>query len=104
MAIAPQDLFSANQIIHLRPITGHRMFERFVTQNGFVRGFYPNFEIGPQPAAIRRSASTLARAGALVWIGADCRTSLTHVVRLASATKSGDLAVARSGDGSRPSA
>jgi hypothetical protein len=50
MAIAPQDLFSANQIIHLRPLTGHQVFERFVKSNGFVREFYPNFEIAqPKP-------------------------------------------------------
>jgi hypothetical protein len=46
MTIAPADLFSANQIIHLRPITGHQVFERFVKMNSFVRDFYPNFEIG----------------------------------------------------------
>ena len=63
LAIAPQDLFSANQIIHLRPITGHRTFERFVTQNGFVHAFYPNFEIGLQPSAIgSRRAPWLERA------------------------------------------
>jgi len=43
MKIAPPDLFSANQIIHLRPITGQRVFERFVAQNRFVRSCYPNF-------------------------------------------------------------
>ena len=57
MAIAPQDLFSANQIIHLRPLTGHHVFERFVTSNGFIREFYPNFELNcldlncPKPQA-----------------------------------------------------
>jgi hypothetical protein len=45
MAIEPRDLFSANQIIHLRPIMGDRVFERFVKANGFVRDFYPNFEL-----------------------------------------------------------
>ena len=54
LEIAPQDLFSANQIIHLRPMTGHRLFERFVKANPFVRDFYPNFELGreyPKPQA-----------------------------------------------------
>lgn len=45
MPIAPQDLFSANQIIHLRPVTGHHVFDRFVKANSFVRDFYPNFEL-----------------------------------------------------------
>ena len=44
MRIEPQDLFSANQIIHLRPIVGHTVFEHFVRSNGFVRTCYPNFE------------------------------------------------------------
>jgi hypothetical protein len=51
MAIEPRDLFSANQIIHLRPLSGARVFERFVKANGFVRDFYPNFEIGDRLSA-----------------------------------------------------
>lgn len=50
MSIEPQDLFSANQIIHLRPISGHHVFQRFVQQNGFVRQVYPNFELDSAPA------------------------------------------------------
>ena len=46
MAIEPADLFSANQIIHLRPIVGHDVFERFVNANPFVKALYPNFETG----------------------------------------------------------
>jgi hypothetical protein len=50
MQIEPQDLFSANQIIHLRPVSGHDVFARFVKSNGFVRTFYPNFELpAPKP-------------------------------------------------------
>ena len=44
LSIAPQDLFSANQIIHLRPIVGHDVFAAFIDANPFVREFYPNFE------------------------------------------------------------
>ena len=46
LAIAPADLFSANQIIHLRPIVGHDVFARFIDANPFVRDFYPNFDVG----------------------------------------------------------
>lgn len=45
MRVAPEDLFSANQIIHLKPIVGEQVFERFVATNDFVRDFYPNFEL-----------------------------------------------------------
>lgn len=51
MAITPADLFSANQIIHLRPLAGHDVFARFVKTNGFVRDFYPNFDLGSQRSA-----------------------------------------------------
>jgi hypothetical protein len=42
--VAPADLFSANQIVHLRPITGGAVYRRFIDANRFVRRFYPNFE------------------------------------------------------------
>ena len=51
MAIEPRDLFSANQIIHLRPIVGHRVFQTFVQKNAFVRQVYPNFELVGSPAS-----------------------------------------------------
>ena len=46
MAIEPADLFSANQIIHLRPVIGHDVFAQFVNANPFVKRFYPNFDAG----------------------------------------------------------
>ena len=45
MAIAPTDLFTANQIIHLQPVVGHEVYRRFVDQNAFVRRWYPNFQL-----------------------------------------------------------
>ena len=45
MQVEPADLFSANQIIHLRPLMGELVFARFVKSNSFVRDFYPNFEL-----------------------------------------------------------
>jgi hypothetical protein len=63
MAIAPADLFSANQIIHLRPVLGHDVFERFVNANPFVKAFYPNFDAGPKlPNSPKPSASAKASA------------------------------------------
>jgi hypothetical protein len=50
MAIEPGDLFSANQIIHLRPVVGHDVFTRFVNANPFVKRFYPNFTANVAPA------------------------------------------------------
>jgi hypothetical protein len=50
LAIEPADLFSANQIIHLRPVVGHDVFEQFVNANPFVKSFYPNFDANAAPA------------------------------------------------------
>lgn len=44
MAIEPPDEFSANQTIHLRPITGAETYRAFLDANPFVRATYPNFD------------------------------------------------------------
>jgi hypothetical protein len=41
--VAPADLFSANQIVHLQPVTGSDTYHRFLDANHFVERFYPNF-------------------------------------------------------------
>ena len=41
--IAPADLFSANQIVHLQPLIGQHTYDRFLDTNRFVERFYPNF-------------------------------------------------------------
>jgi hypothetical protein len=43
LEVQPADLFSANQIIHLRPLTGADTYSRFLHANAFVRQMYPNF-------------------------------------------------------------
>jgi hypothetical protein len=58
MAIAPQDLFSANQIIHLRPICGHDVFARFLQANAFVRATYPNWMMSyPKSSAFAKATA-----------------------------------------------
>jgi hypothetical protein len=49
MWVAPADLFSANQIVHLQPLIGQAMYLRFLEANRFVERFYPNF----RPRALR---------------------------------------------------
>ena len=56
LTIAPQDLFSANQIIHLRPIVGHDVFATFIDANPFVRAFYPNF-VPPKTSAFAKATA-----------------------------------------------
>ena len=52
LMVGPADLFSANQIIHLHPLTGIPVYRRFLAENRFVERFYPNFRA--------RSAETAA--------------------------------------------
>ena len=59
MAIEPADLFSANQIIHLRPIAGRRTYMKFLEANPFVAARYPNF---------RYQTSGLLREAGIGWI------------------------------------
>jgi hypothetical protein len=57
LAIEPDDLFSANQIIHLRPVIGQEVYRRFLEANAFVRRYYPNFmprEMNASPWRLRR--------------------------------------------------
>jgi hypothetical protein len=60
--VAPADLFSANQIIHLQPVTGEETYRRFLDANRFVERFYPNFTPRPLPVgaskAVRRLRAT----------------------------------------------
>lgn len=44
LALEQQDLFAANQVIHLKPLVGERLFGEFLSANPFVARFYPNFE------------------------------------------------------------
>jgi hypothetical protein len=55
--IAPADLFSANQIVHLQPITGNDAYRRFLEANHFVERFYPNFR--PRPVTEQLHCSWL---------------------------------------------
>jgi hypothetical protein len=60
LELEQQDLFTANQVIHLEPLIGGEMLDDFVGANPFVRTFYPNAmrrRVGP-PIAWRRNRLT----------------------------------------------
>ena len=82
MGVAPQDEFSANQILHLRPIVGAETYREFLDANPFVRATYPNFDprerrawpFTPSPAAARiKRALEVALAIPAVALEATCR-------------------------------
>jgi hypothetical protein len=84
LAVAPADEFSANQIIHLRPVTGGDAYRTLLDANPFVRAMYPNFD--PEEEAVplfrpRAGAATLRRVLAIV--GAVPAAGLERVCRWA---------------------
>jgi hypothetical protein len=42
LALEQHDLFTANQVLHLKPLIGEQLFGAFVAANPFVKRFYPN--------------------------------------------------------------
>src|SRR5256885_5896894 len=44
LGLEQQDLFTANQVIHLKPLSGDDVFAELVAANPFVRRYYPNVE------------------------------------------------------------
>ena len=64
LAIEEQDLFVANQVIHLKPLVGANLCATFVSANPFVGSSYPNFTTwtelplsvtpGPLSAGVKR--------------------------------------------------
>jgi hypothetical protein len=43
LALEQQDLFTASQIIHLKPLVGRDVYRQLLAANPFVFRFYPNF-------------------------------------------------------------
>lgn len=70
MAIEQQDLFAANQAIHLRPLMGEALLEAFFAANPFITRFYPNgVRARPRPSfTVRRTRGLDAMKTVLEWI------------------------------------
>ena len=60
--VAPADLFSANQIVHLQPVMGESTYRRFLDANRFVERFYPNFSPRPLKTGDGNTWATRLRA------------------------------------------
>ena len=48
LGLDQQDLFTANQVIHLQPLIGSEVIEQFRAANPFVARFYPNSALRPR--------------------------------------------------------
>ena len=68
LALEQQDLFSASQVIHLRPLVGAETYRAFLAANPFVRQLYPNFVAGEdrafpmEPGAVLRGLKAVLEA------------------------------------------
>lgn len=52
LSVDQRDLFTANQIVHLKPVVGREVYAAFLDANAFVFRFYPNARHG-DPAPVR---------------------------------------------------
>lgn len=62
LALEQQDLFTANQVIHLKPLCGHDVFAELLAANPFVARYYPNFAVPAAPKPGRTCGSYLKSA------------------------------------------
>jgi hypothetical protein len=95
LALEQQDLFTASQIVHLKPLAGPDVLRRLVAANPFVGGFYPNFHTTePSAFLIRRTRlasglkTAVERLGALPSLAVEsiCRRAYSAYLRRQSST------------------
>jgi hypothetical protein len=101
LVLEPQDLFTANQLIHLKPLIGAGVLDAFLAANPFVTRFYPNAQQHrPEPSALRgwtrgffgvKTAIELALSLPAPLIEATCRRLYAwHLRRRANSWRSPD--------------
>jgi len=95
LALEQQDLFTASQIVHLKPLVGPDVLRRLLAANPFVGCFYPNFHAtDPSPFLIRRTRlltgvkAAVERLGALPSLAMEsiCRRAYSAYLRRQSST------------------
>jgi hypothetical protein len=88
LEVDEQDLFSASQLLHLRPIYGHEAFQELLAANGFVYQYYPNAYVSRQagvramrgPSLGKRTVEKLCASAAWVVEGV-CRFAYRKYLR-----------------------
>lgn len=59
LRFSPQDLFAANQVVGLLPVSGGSLFQELIDANPFVLEHYPNFHAADRVSARARRRSRL---------------------------------------------
>ncbi len=100
LRLEQDDLFTASQVIHLKPLTGAHVFRALVAANPFVARFYPNFHPAVDGRFRLSSGPITYAAGQLVeWLSAPvsglvewtCRQAYRrHLLRKSAAWRSPD--------------
>jgi hypothetical protein len=95
-----QDLFTASQIIHLKPLVGRDVFRTLLAANPFVARFYPNFHSGDVSLVLFRQHRAVAAAKRIAewtcapvwWVFEQfCRVAYrAHLTRRAATWRSPD--------------
>jgi hypothetical protein len=96
LSVEQSDLFTANQIIQLRPVAGHDAYRAFLRANPFVQRFYPNFdadsleppltvELAPSIERLKRGVERLADAPS-VWLDSLSRAVYGRYLRWRAAS------------------
>jgi hypothetical protein len=96
LGLEPQDLFTANQVVHLKPVIGEEWLDAFLAANPFVSHVYPNAVLQrrqPPPTEGRRrgfgALKTLIELGLWLpapFIEATCRRLYAWHLRRRSAS------------------
>jgi hypothetical protein len=60
LTLDQEDLFTANQVIHLKPLVGAEALAQFAAANPFVKRFYPNAGLKPCATSAAATASVVA--------------------------------------------
>jgi hypothetical protein len=98
LTLDQQDLFTASQIIHLKPIVGEDLFRQFVAANPFVARYYPNFHPAdcsglrvhqpPFAACLKRTIETVFAGPSRLVEAICCSAYGAHLRRRASTWQS----------------
>ncbi|HEX4347355.1 MAG TPA: hypothetical protein VHZ73_07265 [Vicinamibacterales bacterium] len=84
LVLDQQDLFTASQIIHLKPLVGQDVYRQLLAHNPFVKRFYPNFhESAAGSLGFRRRRAREAVRSMAEWLLAWPSAAVERVCRSA---------------------
>jgi hypothetical protein len=66
LGFTEQDLFTANQVIHLRPLLGARLLDDILAANPFIGRLYPNFRVDDTQSSLCVLGHAVKRMKAIV--------------------------------------